>query len=158
VFPPGIAIKGNIDLWVGRFDDDGALLWEKTFGDLGLEMGQAVAALEDGSVVLVGAVDSQQTWLIRLTPRGGGLRREPRFGSSTSTIIGLSNGDAAILSQVPEYAAGGCGPAFDTTPLKIWRFDDFNTLRGVVTAPDGIAGSTDGCHWDLELHADSDQH
>jgi hypothetical protein len=154
VFPPGIAIKGNIDLWVGRFDDDGALRREETFGDLGLEMGQAVAALEDGSVALVGPVDGQQTWLIRLTRRGGSLKRAPQLGGSTGTIVGLPNGDVAILSQVAEYAAGGCGAAFDSTPLKIWRFDDFNTLRGVVTARDGIAGSSSGCGWDLELLAD----
>jgi hypothetical protein len=161
VFPPGVAIKGNIDLWLGRFDDDGALLWEETFvaweqtfGDLGLEIGRAVAALEDGSVALVGTVDSQQTWLIRLTPRADTLRRQPRFGSSTSAIVGLSNGDAAVLSQVPEYAGGGCRPAFDATPLKIWRFGELNQLRGVVTVRDGIAGSTNGCHWELELLSD----
>jgi hypothetical protein len=153
VFPPGVAIKGNIDLWLGRFDDDGALLWEKTFGDLGLEMGQSVAALEDGSVALVGAVDARQTWLIRLTPQEY-VRRGRHFGGSTSTIVGLPNGDAVVLSQVPEFAEGGCGPAFDPTPLKMWRFDEFNRLRGVVTARDRIAGSNDGCHWDLELLSD----
>jgi hypothetical protein len=149
LFPPGIAIKGNKDLWVGRFDDGGDLLWAKAFGDLQLEMGQSVAALQNGILVVAGFTGNQETWLLELTLEGR-LRQESHLGGSRSAVVALTDSEFGIVAQVPEYR-GGCRDAYDTTPVKIWRIDTSFGLRDVVTVRNDARGDLTGCGWRFEI-------
>jgi hypothetical protein len=46
--------KGISDVWVVKLDDDGSLLWSKTFGGSGYDEAKDVMVTDDGLIVIVG--------------------------------------------------------------------------------------------------------
>ena len=150
LLPPGVAIKGNTDLWVGRFDDRGNPLWTRTFGDLQLEMGRSAATFEDGTSVVAGHTGNRETWLLGLSSEGR-LRWEHHLPGGGSAVVALTDDEFGIVAQVPEYLGGDCRDAYDITPVKLWRFDRRGVLRGVVTVRDDAIGDQRGCGWRFEV-------
>ena len=62
---------GGLDFWVIKTDGDGDVLWNKTYGGTGYEMGRSIIETEDGKYFLcVGSTDSYGTgkndvWLVK---------------------------------------------------------------------------------------------
>ena len=84
--------NGESDLWLIKIDDDGNLLWEKTFGGSGFEAGHGVYTTEKGGFVIAGnskSMDGDTTenkgendlWLLQ-TDASGNLIHQQSFGGS----------------------------------------------------------------------------
>ena len=50
--------QGQNDAWIVQIDDDGLLIWEKTFGGTEIDFGYDAVTLSDGSIILVGESSS----------------------------------------------------------------------------------------------------
>jgi hypothetical protein len=64
---------GNIDAWLIQTDQNGEILWTKTFGGTGYDVGACVRQTFDGGYIISGATQSFAAnlidlWLIRLEP------------------------------------------------------------------------------------------
>jgi hypothetical protein len=82
----------RISTLVERCDDGGDLLRAKSFGDLQLEMGESVAALQNGILVVAGLTGNQETWLRKLTLEGL-LRGESHLGGRRSAVVALTDSE-----------------------------------------------------------------
>ncbi|NAY91558.1 hypothetical protein GTQ34_06485 [Muricauda sp. JGD-17] len=84
--------NGESDLWLIKINDDGELLWEKTFGGSGFEAGQGLRETADGGFVIAGnskSMDGDATennrendlWMLK-TDAEGNLTYQQTFGGS----------------------------------------------------------------------------
>lgn len=46
--------KGNADVWLIKFDDEGNMIWEKTFGGSDFDSAQSIKVLNDGKLLVTG--------------------------------------------------------------------------------------------------------
>jgi hypothetical protein len=104
------------DAWLFRLDPHGNVEWQETIGDPGVDIGEGVAVLPDGSVVFVGGTDLSDAgddltpWLGR-TDAGGTLLWEKSvtdagFNKLTTVAPDLAGGVVAC-GQVYSYEHGG---------------------------------------------------
>lgn len=84
--------EGIGDLWVVKIDEDGDVLWEKTYGDSEVtEYGVCVTTVSNGYIVLGNVQDMNWTeslWVIRLDSKGKLLW--DRLISEEGTVFGTS--------------------------------------------------------------------
>jgi hypothetical protein len=61
-------IGNGADCWVVNFDDNGNLIWEKTFGTNGYEFGTSFSFTNSGNMVIVGHTESnfRDMWLLEV--------------------------------------------------------------------------------------------
>ncbi len=59
------------DVWVMQLGSDGTMLWNKTYGGTGIDIGRAVALTADSGVVIVGATTSTDGDMAGNTLKGG---------------------------------------------------------------------------------------
>ncbi len=97
---------GDADFWLVRTDAQGGALWDKAFGGSGWDQAQAVAALADGGIAVLGMTNSSNLpgsqgtkgsldfWLVR-TDSNGNLLWNKTYG-------GYSADDAAELAVLPD--------------------------------------------------------
>lgn len=112
----------NPDLFLARYRPDGQLAWAKHVGGPGAEHGRGVAALPDGSVVVVG--------LSGISNPGDAAT----FGAGEPTEVSLVAVEGGITSFVAKYDPAGA---------VVWAkgIDGWGTSRidGVTVTPDGGA-------------------
>jgi hypothetical protein len=88
---------GSSDLWVVKTDDQGNLLWQKTFGGSKLDWGHSLAELPGGDLVVAGVTASSDgdvslnhgagdIWVLRLSADGQKIW-EKTFGGSFSDNV-----------------------------------------------------------------------
>lgn len=84
--------KGSYDFWVVKIDENGTLLWEKSFGGTGIEVSYDIKKTPDGNYAILGHTFSTDTdvsrnhgesdvWLIKIDDNGN-LLWEKTFGGS----------------------------------------------------------------------------
>ena len=66
---------GNTDAWVFKLNENGEILWEKTFGGAGDDRVNSILQNSDGDYILVGWTDSKgagggDAWIIKLDSDG----------------------------------------------------------------------------------------
>jgi hypothetical protein len=85
--------KGANDVWVINIDDNGALLWEKSFGGSGFDTSNSIRMISNGNFLISGhtrSVDGQITenkgendfWAFTISPNGKMLWQKTFGGSS----------------------------------------------------------------------------
>jgi hypothetical protein len=147
---------GGIDFWVTAYSDTGAVRWQKTYGDAGLDRATSVAAGIDGNGVLVaghtrsfGGGD-QEVWLIRLDVDGNILWQK-RYGGTDDDIADsvTAVADGYVVSGRTESFGGGADS--DTMLFKVdsagvlqWQrragyVDVFDSSRSVIEVEGGVA-------------------
>jgi len=50
--------KGNADAWVVKFDDNGTIIWEKSYGGSEFDSARGIRQMDDGSFVITGSTRS----------------------------------------------------------------------------------------------------
>lgn len=92
---------GNADSWAVKFNDDGDIIWEKTFGGTEFESARNIIPLASGNYLITGSTRSpngdvtenkgqNDIWAVILDPSGA-IVEQKTFGGSS-----LDFGDAAI--------------------------------------------------------------
>ena len=101
------------DLWVLRVEDDGTLLWNRTYdGVIGDDEGQSLTEMTDGGFAIVGDVDiggDTMIWLLR-TSDIGSLLWNTTYGTpgdSPESIVSIEEGGMAIAAVTSDSGAGG---------------------------------------------------
>lgn len=145
--------------WVARLSADGDVKWEKTFGETKDTIAYAVAAAQDGGLVVSGTTNAKnaggyQGWLLRLTPEGTtawektfGGGRDPGLIDSFQSVSVLQDGSIIAAGTISSRGAGGA----DVWVLKVdqagqpaWGADGkyFGSARderakSIMALPDG---------------------
>jgi gliding motility-associated-like protein len=115
--PSGIKTStkfGNEDIWVVRIDDNGNLLWEKTYGGINSEVGKKILPTSDGGFLIAATYASgafnYMDYLVMKIDAGGNRAWSKYYGGSNDDILQdmlqLPNGNL-LLSGCSNSAAGG---------------------------------------------------
>ncbi|UCD60980.1 MAG: hypothetical protein JSV59_14185 [Flavobacteriaceae bacterium] len=100
---------GESDVWLIKIDDNGNLLWEKTFGGSQFDAGRAVSTAKDGGFIITGNTKStdgdaeenqgeNDIWLIKTDSEGNLLWQGSYGGSSLDYgFDAVENEDKSIL-------------------------------------------------------------
>jgi len=109
----GFAIAGRIaskgaggdDMWLLRLDEEGALLWDRTYGTAGSESANGLALAPDGGFLLVGTSHTQATsldwWIVRTDSEGVAL------WDKTFSTMDADHAFAAVAVQAGGFAVAG---------------------------------------------------
>lgn len=138
---------GSIDLFVARYDENGALKWAKGAGGGYADAGAAVAALADGSVVVVGIFGDKAVFgngesrPVELTSAGfsdifvacydedGGLKWAKRAGGPDwdegAGVAVLADGSVVVTGRFGGDAVFGPGEGKETTLVSAGNSDIF---------------------------------
>lgn len=92
---------GDVDVWVLKISNIGLIEWEKNYGGTGLDTGEEIFELNDGSFIVGGSTSSNDTdvsfnhggmdfWLIKINNEGV-LLWEKTFGGSLDESLGSIN-------------------------------------------------------------------
>lgn len=159
---------GNFDVWVTRLDENGAPLWQRTFGGTDNEFALSVIASGDGGVVFTAFIgagsfggSAQDAWVVRLDAAGGILWQKIFTGPGFDQIRVVK-----LLADGGFALVGFTSPAFAPIDLLVIRVDLLgNTVwekvypatgsgLGMVVAADDnllVTGLTDDSQTDLFL-------
>lgn len=104
---------GETDLWVVKLDNAGNILWQKTYGGPGKEMGGAYPD-GTGGYFLAGETESfgqgrADAWVLRLDSQGN-ITWQRAYGGpndDTATPLRLNDGSVLIEGVTESYGAGG---------------------------------------------------
>lgn len=109
---------GSRDVWVVKFDASGGVMWQRTYGGPGTDVGRAIGRTSDGGYVVGGESESygsgKQALLLRLSPTGeidtscGDLVKTATLPStdlsaSDTTSFTSSVFDTTVTSAAPSY-------------------------------------------------------
>lgn len=159
---------GNFDVWVTRLDENGAPLWQQTFGGSDNEFALSVIASGDGGVVFTAFIgagsfggSAQDAWVVRLDAAGDILWQKIFTGPGFDQIRAVK-----LLPDGGFALAGFTSPAFTPIDLLVIRVDSVgdtiwkkvypatNSGFGLVVAADDnllVTGLTDDSEADLFL-------
>ena len=134
--------RGQADYWVIRTDDEGNLLWDRTYGGYGLERLNTMVLLSDGNILLGGNSDSgtqyehshfnrgnDDWWLVKINIFGNKLWDKAYGGTAYDNlekIIPLSDGGfmlGGISASGKQYEKSSQGYGF--SDYWILRTDSF---------------------------------
>ena len=130
---------GGGDFWLLRTDDEGNLLWDKTYGGASKDYAYDVVLLPDGGFALGGITDSKGAggrdfWLVR-TDSEGNMMWDATYGGSSSDsgndLVALSDGGFAMIGSTKSFGAG-------SSDALLVRTDDGGNLLWQTTY--GTAG------------------
>lgn len=106
---------GGSDVWLIKINDDGQLLWEKTYGGSGFDTAQSVSLMADGGFLVSGNSKStdlatsknageNDMWVLK-TDQDGSLEWHANFGGSEIDLafdaIEDSNGQILVVGASP---------------------------------------------------------
>jgi hypothetical protein len=106
--------QGSYDFWVVKLSNTGDLIWQKSYGGSGIEIGYDITKTNDGNYIVVG--DTRSTdgnisnlkgsadfWVIKINDTDGGLIWERTYGGSdfesARGITALQEGGFAIVGS-----------------------------------------------------------
>jgi len=104
---------GNCDIWLIRTDDKGNVIWDKTFGGSGYDVGYSIQITADGGFLIVGYTKSfgagdSDIWLIK-TDSNGNMEWNKTFGGigyDTSHSVQLTHDKGYIISGTTDLCNG----------------------------------------------------
>jgi uncharacterized delta-60 repeat protein len=105
----------NYDIWVVKFDSDGAVTWQKTYGGAGNERAFCIQQTADGGYIVAGQTDSfgagdADIWVLKLTSNGT-ITWQRTYGGpawDTATFIQQTHdGGYIVAGDTNSYGTGG---------------------------------------------------
>jgi len=110
---------GNCDIWLIRTDNKGNIIWDKTFGGIGYDVGYSVQITTDGGFLIIGYTESfgagdSDIWLIK-TDNNGNMEWNKTYGG-----IGYDNGQSVQLTYDGGYIITGTIDLCNENWLDVW--------------------------------------
>ena len=114
------------EIWLIKTDSEGNILWERTFGGLGKDIGFSVQETGDGGYIIAGAtkphtIGDYDIWLIKTDPEGN-LEWDRTFGGRgndwPNMVQETSDGGYIITGGTESYGAGINNAFLVKTPLN----------------------------------------
>ncbi len=154
--------SGGLDLWLIKTDVDGDLVWDKTFGGPGDDLGGGILPAAGGGYILGGSRDNGSkagdVWLIKIDNDGNELWNRTIGGPTADSfayLVKTSDGGYAIAAQTDSRSAGKIdawlvktdqdgnelwnttlgGPGFDHVSHMIQTMDGGFLLTGRTESP-----------------------
>jgi len=123
---------GGLDVWVARFDANGNVIWERSYGGSGLDNSFSVRQTSDGGFIVAGVTQSfgagiQDAWVLRLDPDGNVLWQRMLGGSGDDGAVEVqqtSDGGYIVAGHTLSFGAGALDTwiiKLDTTGNVIWQ-------------------------------------
>lgn len=105
---------GNWDVWAVKLNSSGAILWQKTYGGSGDDLGWAVKATDDGGVIAAGEAASfsgnADFWILKLAPDGS-INWQKRYGGAgrdiARALVRSSDGGYLAAGETNSFGGGG---------------------------------------------------
>ena len=128
-----IDIHGHRDVWLIKLDETGSVIWDKTFGGWGNDVGSSVQQTFDGGYIITGYTESysngkKDVWLIK-TDENGLKLWDKTFGygdfDSGSMVRQTSDGGYIMVGDV-NTSGGGLG---DVLLIKVDTNGEFLWVR-----------------------------
>lgn len=106
--------KGSYDFWVVKLSNTGDLIWQKSYGGTGIDIGYDITKTTDGNYIVVGDTRSNDGdisnlkgsadfWVIKVSDTDGALLWERTYGGSdfdsARAITPLQDGGFAIVGS-----------------------------------------------------------
>ncbi len=99
---------GGSDVWIVKLDENGNMLWQRTLGGSGLDMGLSVIQDDDGNYVLVGYTTSNDgdvsgnhgeidVWIVKLDENGNILWQKTLGGSIGEMGLSVVQADGGYI-------------------------------------------------------------
>lgn len=114
---------GNYDFWVIKLNGDGTIAWQKTYGGLSVDTGQAIVQTTDGGYLLGGHTTSfgagvEDMWVLKLNADGT-VAWQKTYGGAASdylyTLSQTSDGGYVLAGRTASFGSG----SFDFWILKL---------------------------------------
>ena len=102
---------GGGDCWLVKTDSDGNMLWNKTYGETGLDCGVHVLQTVDGGYATVGwtSGNGQDAWLFK-TDADGNMQWNQTYGGTEDdqgwSLIETTDGGFALAGNTYSFGAG----------------------------------------------------
>jgi hypothetical protein len=144
--------REDSDFWLAKFDEEGSLLWSRTFGGETDEAGRAVALTADNCLVVAGYVDldgeGNFDYLVLKLDLLGSLLWSKTFGGAESdkaTCIAIAEDGVVVGGDTRSKGAGDCDAWIIKVDLQgelVWDRTfggaGFDTPSCVCLAADGF--------------------
>ncbi len=106
---------GNDDFWVLRLDENGNIIWQKTYGGNNWDEANAVAIAPNGDTIVVGKTRSfgagwDDFWVLRLDSEGNVKWQKTYGGKDVDEVRAVAiapNGDIIVAGFTYSFGAGG---------------------------------------------------
>jgi len=150
--------KGDYDLLLLKLDASGAILWQKTFGGTGYDLGHSIEATSDGGYVVAGETRSFGTgdydfFILKLDGSGNlaGTCSGISSQSTLRTASALSNAASGALTEANSSATVTPTAAIVHATAAMTQSCLYNVNTLTLTSPNGgeswAAGSTQSIKW-----------
>ena len=107
-------VVGNIyydtdtDIWLARIDEDGNVVWSKTIGGPGKDIGNSIVRASDGYIIIGGSSQYPGVWIVKVDENGsvvwnGAIGGPAYVGYS---IAQISDGGYIIVGRSSKYDTG----------------------------------------------------
>lgn len=111
--------SNSLDVYLVKTDSIGNVLWEKTYGDIGIDSGNSVKQTIDGGYIIAGETNSfgggdYDVYLIKTDGEGNSLW-EKTFGGSKN-----DHGNSMQLTSDGGYIIAGCASSFGSGDSDIY--------------------------------------
>jgi hypothetical protein len=111
-------VNGNRDVWLLKLDYSGSVIWDKTYGGSGNDMGSSVQQTTDGGYIITGETESygmgkNDVWLIR-TDEQGNMLWDKTFGQAnfdSGAKVRQTEDGGYVLVGHGDQSGGGEGKA-----------------------------------------------
>lgn len=110
----GLDFDAHSDAWLLKLDQNGSVIWQKSYGGAGNDLATFAEQMEDGSYIVTGSTDSygagdQDIWFLRLDANGNVLSQKTYGGPSNDSGISVkttSDGGFVIAANTLSFGAG----------------------------------------------------
>ena len=143
---------GDCDIWLIKTDNQGNMLWNKTYGGPFLEMGHSVQQTFDGGYVIAGVTESFGSgdcdfYLVK-TDSAGGMQWARTYGGTASdvafSVCQTADNGYILTGYTDSYGAGRediylvkVDANGDTAWTKTYGYESFDNGNDVIQTSDG---------------------
>lgn len=135
---------GGSDAWVVKLDANGKLLWQKSYGGIGIDNGNTIIVTADGGFLMAGGAGSHDNgdvgpnkgyidlWVVKADPNGN-LQWHKSYGGTDSEIakgvVQTADGGYVITGETRSNNNGDVGANHGETDIWVLKLNTSGNLQ-----------------------------